>query len=40
MFIGACIMWVIAKIIQIEWKKDLERLKDFEIWEEWKNRHQ
>jgi hypothetical protein len=31
-------MWAIAKKIQIELMKDLEKLKDFDTWKEWKNK--
>jgi hypothetical protein len=38
LFTGMFIMWAIAKKIQIEIMKDLEKLKDFEIWKKWKNK--
>ena len=38
LFIGMFIMWAIAKKIQIEIMKDLEKLKDFDTWKEWKNK--
>lgn len=37
MLAGMLIMWAIAKRLMIEWKRDLEKLKDFETWKEWKN---
>ena len=38
LFAGMFIMWAIAKKIQIELMKDLEKLKDFDTWKEWKNK--
>ena len=38
LFIGMFIMWAIAKKIQIEIMKELEKLKDFDTWKEWKNK--
>ena len=35
---GMIIMWVIAKRLQVEWKRGLEKLKDFDTWKEWKNK--
>ena len=37
MLAGMIIMWAIAKRLMIEWKRDLEKLKDFDTWKEWKN---
>ena len=34
---GAFIMFVVAKRLQIEWRKEIEELKDFDVWKEWKN---
>lgn len=34
---GAFIMFVVAKRLQMEWKKQIEELKDFDVWKEWKN---
>jgi hypothetical protein len=34
---GAFIMWAIAKRLQADWKKQIEKLKDFDVWKEWKN---
>jgi hypothetical protein len=38
LFAGMFIMWAIAKKIQIEIMKELEKLKDFDTWKEWKNK--
>jgi hypothetical protein len=38
LFAGMFIMWVAAKKNQIEIMKDLEKLKDFDTWKEWKNK--
>ena len=38
LFAGMFIMWAIAKKIQIEIMKDLEKLKDFDTWKKWKNK--
>lgn len=35
---GAFLTWAIAKRLMVEWKKDLEKLKDFDTWKEWKNK--
>ena len=37
LFTGMFIMWAVAKKIQIELMKDLEKLKDFDTWKKWKN---
>ena len=34
LFIGMFIMWVIAMKLKAEWKRDLEKLKDYETLEE------
>jgi hypothetical protein len=34
---GAFIMFAVAKRLQIEWRKEIEELKDFDTWKEWKN---
>jgi hypothetical protein len=34
---GVFIMFAVAKRLQIEWKKEIEQLKDFDTWKEWKN---
>ena len=36
--VGAFITWAVAKRLQIEWKKEIEQLKDFDTWKEWKNK--
>jgi hypothetical protein len=38
-FAGALIMWSVAISVRNEWKKDLEKLKDFDTWKEWKNKN-
>jgi len=38
MLLGMFIMWAIAKRLQIEWRKEIEELKDFDVWKEWKNK--
>jgi type III secretory pathway component EscR len=38
MLLGMFIMWAIAKRLQIEWKKEIEQLKDFDTWKEWRNK--
>lgn len=38
MLAGMFIMWAIAKRLQIEWRKEIEELKDFDVWKEWKNK--
>jgi hypothetical protein len=35
--IGGFVMWIGFKQNLIQWKKDLEKLKDFDTWKEWKN---
>ena len=34
---GAFIFYVAGKKIQLEWAKEIEKLKDFETWKKWKN---
>ena len=34
---GLIIMWAIAMRLKVEWKKEVELLKDFDTWKEWKN---
>jgi hypothetical protein len=29
-------MWAVGRTVLNEWKKDLEKLKDFDTWKEWK----
>ena len=36
--VGAFLTWAIAKRLMVEWKRDLEKLKDFDVWKEWKNK--
>ena len=38
LFTGMLIMWIVAKKIQMEWRKEIEELKDFDVWKEWKNK--
>ena len=35
---GGIMMWAVGRTVLNEWKKDLEKLKDFETWKEWKNK--
>jgi hypothetical protein len=35
---GLIIMWAIAMRLKVEWKKDIEKLKDFDTWKKWKNK--
>ena len=35
--IGGFVMWIGFKQNLIQWKKDLEKLKDFDTWKKWKN---
>ena len=35
---GMFFMWVIAMSLKAQWKRDLEKLKDYETWKEWKNK--
>ena len=32
------IMFAITKRLQIEWRQEIEDLKDFDTWKEWKNK--
>lgn len=38
LFTGFFIMWAIAMKLKVEWRKDIEKLKDFDTWKEWKNK--
>jgi hypothetical protein len=38
--VGAFITWAVAKRLMIEWTRELEKLKDFDTWKEWKNKQQ
>jgi hypothetical protein len=35
---GAFVMWAVAMRLKAEWKRDIELLKDFEVWKNWKNK--
>ena len=35
---GMFFMWVIAMSLKAQWKRDLEKLKNFDTWKEWKNK--
>ena len=35
---GLIIMWAIAMRLKVEWKKDIEKLKDFDTWKKCKNK--
>jgi hypothetical protein len=36
--VGGFVMWIGYKQNLIHWQKDLEKLKDFDTWKEWKNK--
>ena len=36
--IGMIVMFMISTKMYLEIKKQIEQLKDFEVWKEWKNR--
>lgn len=36
-FLTLAIVLVIAKRLMVEWKRDMEKLKDFDTWKKWKN---
>ena len=38
MLVGMFIMFAIAKRLQVELMREIEKLKDFETWKEWKNK--
>jgi hypothetical protein len=38
LFTGTFFMWVISMSFKAQWKRDLEKLKDFDTWKEWKNK--
>jgi hypothetical protein len=38
MLIGVLATWLIVKRAINDWHKDLEKLKDFDFWKEWKNK--
>ena len=35
--LGAVVMWAAAWPTIREWKRDLDKLKDFDTWKEWRN---
>ena len=35
---GMFVMWVIGMSLKAQWKRKLEKLKDFDTWKEWKNK--
>lgn len=35
---GALVMWAAHTVVIVQWRKDLEKLKDFDTWKEWKNK--
>lgn len=37
MLTGMIVMLAIAKRLMVEWKREIKKLKNFEIWKEWKN---
>ena len=39
MLVGMFIMFAIAKRLQVELMREIEKLKDFETWKEWKNKN-
>lgn len=34
---GGIMVWAVYRTVLNEWKKDLEKLKEFDEWKEWKN---
>jgi membrane protein DedA with SNARE-associated domain len=38
MLTGMFIMFAIAKRLQVELMNDVDKLKDFDTWKEWKNK--
>jgi hypothetical protein len=38
LFTGMFIMWAVAMRLKVELKKEIELLKDFDTWKEWKNK--
>jgi hypothetical protein len=38
LFTGVFIMWVIAMSFKAQWKRDLEKLKNFDTWKKWKDK--
>ena len=37
-FTGAWVMWAISMRLKSDLMKEIEKLKDFDTWKEWKNR--
>ena len=35
---GIIITWAVAMRLKAEWKKEVELLKDYDTWKEWKNK--
>ena len=35
---GMIVMFAIGMSLKAQWERDLEKLKDFEYWKEWKNK--
>jgi len=35
---GVIVMWAASRMLKAQWKRDLEKLEDFDTWKEWKNR--
>lgn len=35
---GLIIMWAVAMRLKVELMKEIEKLKDFDTWKEWKNK--
>ena len=35
---GFAVMYIVAIKVRNDWREDLEKLKDFEAWKEWKNK--
>jgi hypothetical protein len=38
LFIGMFIMWAVTMRLKVLIMKDIEKLKDFDKWKEWKNK--
>jgi hypothetical protein len=36
--VGGFLVWAVAMRLKAEWKKDIESLKDYEVWKNWKNK--
>ncbi len=36
---GMFVMWVGGRSLKAQWKRDLEKLKEFETWKKWKNKN-